>query len=69
VPTYSGSGPHGVHWSYQLGRNLLFVTQDHKTISSVVLFTGPPNARARNQPPGTYQGDANYLGGNETKCE
>ncbi|HEU5214680.1 MAG TPA: serine/threonine-protein kinase [Gaiellaceae bacterium] len=70
VPTYSGTSPNGkVHFSYQLGRNLLFVTENHKTISSVVLFKGPANARSRQQPPGTYQGDANYLGANETKCE
>jgi protein kinase-like protein len=70
VPTYSGTSPNGkVHYSYQLGRNLLFETEDHKTISSVVLFKGPANARAAQQPPGTYQGDANYLGANETKCE
>jgi hypothetical protein len=69
VPTYSGSSPNGkVHFSYQLGRNLLLETENHKTISSVVLFKGPANARAAHQPAGTYQGDANYLGANETNC-
>jgi tRNA A-37 threonylcarbamoyl transferase component Bud32 len=70
VPTASGTSPNGKeHGSWQLGRNLLFVTQDHKTISAVALFTGPANARATVQPAGTDQGDANYLGANETACK
>jgi serine/threonine-protein kinase len=70
VPTYHGSSPDGkVHSSWQLGRSLLFITQDHKTISSVVLFTGPVNARDRDQPRGTHQGWASYVGENGTACE
>jgi hypothetical protein len=70
VPTASGTSPNGKeHGSWQLGRNLLFVTQDHTTISAVALFTGPANARANVQPAGTDQGDANYLGANETACK
>jgi hypothetical protein len=70
VPTYAGSSPDGkVHSSWQLGRSLLFMTQDHKTISSVVLFKGPVNARAPNQSPGTHQGWASYVGENGTACE
>jgi protein kinase-like protein len=70
VPTFAGTSPNGkVHSSWQLGRSLLFVTQDHKTISSVVLFKGAANARDRNQPPGTHQGWANYIGENGTACE
>lgn len=71
VPTYSGTDPHNPkrHGSWQLGRSLLFMTDNQKTISSVVLFHGPANPRAPVQTPGTNQGWANYLGANETACK
>jgi serine/threonine-protein kinase len=70
VPTYHGSSPNGkVHSSWQLGRSVLFMTQDQKTISEVVLFRGPVNARSPDQPPGTHQGWASYVGENGTACE
>jgi serine/threonine-protein kinase len=69
VPTAHGTTPDGKHWSWQLGRSLLFMTQDQKTISSVVLFRGPVDARARDQPANTHQGWASYVGENGTACE
>ena len=70
VPTYHGQSPGGrVQWSWQLGRNLLFVTQDHKTIAEVVLFNGPEYASNSYQQPGTHQGYASELGENGTPCE
>ena len=68
VPAAAGDSPDGkVHWSWQLGRNVLFLTQDHKTISTVALFRG--NADARAFKAGNPQSWANYLGGNETACK
>jgi predicted Ser/Thr protein kinase len=69
VPTYHGTTHDGRHWSWQLGRSLLFMTQDQKTISEVVLFEGPPNPSSSAQPPGTHQGFASYVGENGTACE
>ena len=68
VPAWAGTSPnHKVHWSWQLGRDLLFVTQNHRTISSVVLFHGP--ADARRPQPNKPQSWANFIGGNATGCE
>jgi hypothetical protein len=56
-PSPHGTSPNGkVHWAWTLGRNLEFVTQDRKTISSVVLYRGSG-------------GWATYLGANETPCK
>jgi hypothetical protein len=55
------------HTSWQLGRNILFVTQDRKTISAVVLFKGIGfEHEAHNSTPSTW---ANYVGANESACE
>jgi serine/threonine-protein kinase len=64
----SGTSPNGkVHWSWQVGRNLLLVTQNHKTISSVVLFKG---IGFRNEGhDGSPQSWANYVGAVETACK
>jgi serine/threonine protein kinase len=63
-PTWSGT--HGKeHFSWQVGQNMLFMTQNHKTISTVVLFQG---VRHENHG-GSPQTWANYIGGNETACE
>jgi serine/threonine protein kinase len=54
---WHATSPDGkVHWAWKLGRHLLFETQDHETISTVVLYKGPDN------------GWAHYVGANETAC-
>jgi hypothetical protein len=53
------------HFSWQVGRNILFMTQNHKTISTVVLFKG---IRFENHD-GSPESWANYIGANETACE
>lgn len=64
APSWAGS-PGGQHWSWALGRNLLFVTQDHRTIADVVLFRGVPHERRRGSP----QSWANYVGTVESACK
>ena len=65
-PTWSGTSPDGKkHFSWQVGRNILFMTQDHRTISTVVLFKG---VRFENHG-GSPQTWANYIGANETACK
>jgi tRNA A-37 threonylcarbamoyl transferase component Bud32 len=69
VPTWSGTTNGGKrHGSWQLGRNLLFMTDDERTISSVVLFRGPAHP-ARRQPEGSPQTWANYIGAIGTACK
>lgn len=59
-------GTHGKeHFSWQVGRNILFMTQDQKTISTVVLYKG---VRSENHN-GSPQSFANYIGANETACK
>jgi predicted Ser/Thr protein kinase len=64
--TWSGTQANGkVHWSWALGRNILFVTQDHKTIANVVLYKGVRVERHGGSP----QAYANYVGAAETACK
>jgi serine/threonine-protein kinase len=67
-PAWAGSSHDGKkHTSWQLGRNLLFVTQDRRTISTVVLFKGVGfGFEAHNSSPSTW---ANYVGAIETACK
>ncbi len=65
-PNWSGTSPNGkIHNSWQLGRNILFMTDDRKTISVVVLFKGVPFEKHGNSP----RDFANYIGANETPCK
>jgi predicted Ser/Thr protein kinase len=67
-PAWAGTSPDGKHFgAWTLGRNLLFETQNHRTISTVVLFRGV--ALAREDHPRSPQTWANYIGANETACE
>jgi predicted Ser/Thr protein kinase len=64
--TWSGTSPNGrVHWSWALGKNILFVTQDHKTIANVVLYKGV-SVEKHGGSPRDY---ANYVGAVETACK
>ena len=53
--------PHATHGNsvtaWNLGKNILFETQDQRTISAVVLYRP------------VHGGWANFLGQNETPCE
>jgi tRNA A-37 threonylcarbamoyl transferase component Bud32 len=63
---WSGTSPDGKkHFSWQLGRNILFETQDQRTISTVVLFKGV----AVEKHGGSPRDWANYVGANETACK
>jgi tRNA A-37 threonylcarbamoyl transferase component Bud32 len=65
-PTWAGTSPDGKqHWSWALGRNLLFVTQDHRTIANVVLYKGLPVEKHGRSP----QDYANFVGADETACK
>ncbi len=66
-PSPYGTSPDGkkVH-SYVVGRNLLFATQDQKTISTVALYRGSPNNQLNK--PGTPQSWANFVAAVETPC-
>ena len=65
-PTWSGTSPDGKqHGSWKVGRNILFITQDQKTISAVVLYKGLRIEKHGGSP----QDFANYIGANETACE
>jgi hypothetical protein len=58
-------GTHGIHSAYVVGSDLIFETQDHRTISAVGLYKGGPHA-ARD---GSPQAWANYITSNETACK
>jgi hypothetical protein len=63
---WSGTSPDGTkHFSWQLGRNVLFETQDQRTISSVALFKGV-RVEKHGGSPRDY---ANFVGQNETACK
>jgi serine/threonine-protein kinase len=62
-PTWAGHNNSG-QYSYAVGDNLLFVTQDLKTIADVVLYRGNPK-RTRAWSPQSF---ANYVGALETAC-
>jgi len=64
-PSPHGTLPAGV-FSYVVGRNLLFATQDLRTISAVALYKGLPNNQLRrNFGPQSW---ANFISANETPC-
>ncbi len=64
--TATWAGTQGkVHWSYALGNDILFVTQDHKTVADVVLYKGDPRNTHNNSP----QAWANYIGADATACK
>jgi serine/threonine-protein kinase len=65
VPSPHGIKEGAVHSAYVVGTNLIFETQDRRTISAVGLYNGGPHA-ARN---GSPQSWANYITANETACE
>jgi tRNA A-37 threonylcarbamoyl transferase component Bud32 len=62
-PTWAGHNKSG-QYSYAVGDNLLFVTQDLKTIAAVVLYRGNPR-RTRAWSPRSF---ANDVGALETAC-
>ena len=64
-PSTFGTSPDGKKvWSWVVGRNLLFATQNHRTISVVALYVGsPPDLR-----PGSPQSFANFIAALETPC-
>ena len=61
--TWAGT-QNGVVNSYVVGNNLLFATQNHRTISAVALYRGTP-AHTRG---GSPQAFANYVAISETAC-
>jgi serine/threonine-protein kinase len=63
-PTWSGS-QHGKVFSYAVGNNLLFSTDNRRTVTAVVLYRGDPRLRHGGVP----QEFANYVGADETACE
>ena len=66
-PSPHGTSPDGktVH-SYVVGRNLLFATQDQRTISAVALYEGFRNNQLRRR--GSPQAWANFVAAVETPC-
>ena len=66
-PSPYGTSPDGktVH-SYVLGQNLIFVTQDQRTISAIALYMGSRNNQLRT--PGSPQSWANFVAAVETPC-
>jgi hypothetical protein len=64
-PTWAGTSPDGkVVWSWALGNNVLFNSQDHRTITAVALYRGDPTDTKR----GSAQSWANYVSANERWC-
>ena len=66
-PSRYGTSPDGktVH-SYVVGQNLIFVTQDQRTISALALYRGSRNNQLRE--PGSPQSWANFVAAVETPC-
>lgn len=66
-PSPHGTSPDGktVH-SYVVGRNLLFATQDQRTISAVALYRGSRSNQLNR--PGSPQSWANFVAAVETPC-
>jgi predicted Ser/Thr protein kinase len=63
-PSWSGTSPDGkTVSSWVVGANLLFATQDHRTISVVALYRGRPATRR-----GSPQAYANFIAALETPC-
>ncbi len=66
-PSPYGTSPDGkTVISWVVGQNLLFSTQNHKTISVVTLYRGP--GTNTNREPGTPQSYANFVAALETPC-
>ncbi|MDQ3895584.1 MAG: hypothetical protein M3292_13140, partial [Actinomycetota bacterium] len=66
IPTRAGTSPDGkTVWSWGLGRNLLFATQDHETVAVVALYEGSGVRR----PGVTPTALANYIAAVETACK
>lgn len=64
-PSKFGTSPDGKKvWSWVVGRNLLFSTQNHRTISVVTLYLGSSTDSA----PGSPQSYANFIAALETPC-
>jgi hypothetical protein len=61
---WSGTGTDGTVHSYVVGNNLLFATNDERTISSVALYHGVPGHTKGGSP----QAYANYVAAVETAC-
>jgi hypothetical protein len=66
TPASVGTDPNNpsIHSSYVVGDNLIFVTQDHRTISAVALYHGTPGHTGS----GSTRAFANYIAANETAC-
>ena len=66
-PSPHGTSPDGKKvWSYVVGRNLLFATQNQRTISTVALYRGSRNNQLKR--PGSPQSWANFVAAVETPC-
>jgi predicted Ser/Thr protein kinase len=68
APTWAGTVG-GQHWSWAVGKNLLFVTEDPpkshpRTIADVVLFRGSAHEDHKDSP----QSWANFVGSVESRC-
>jgi hypothetical protein len=61
-PTESGTFDDGTIWSWAVGDNLLFNSQNHRTITAVALYRGDP----RNTGDGSPQSFANYFSGDRS---
>ena len=66
-PSPHGTSPDGkTVFSYVVGRNLLFATQDQRTIGVVALYKGLPNNQLQKN--GGPQSWANFIAALETPC-
>jgi Protein kinase domain len=66
APTRAGTSPDGrTVWSWSLGKNVLFATQDHKTIAVVALYKGRGVDRRGSRATAL----ANYVAAVETACK
>jgi tRNA A-37 threonylcarbamoyl transferase component Bud32 len=66
-PSWFGTSPDGKKvFSWVVGRNLLFATQDQKSISTVALYEGSPADKPGNS--GTPQSWANFVAATDTSC-
>jgi serine/threonine-protein kinase len=64
-PTWAGTDPKtGTIWSWAVGDNLLFNSENHRTITAVALYNGDPAHTRHNSP----QAWANYISANERWC-
>jgi tRNA A-37 threonylcarbamoyl transferase component Bud32 len=63
-PSWSGTLPNGEVWQWVVGNNLVFATQDRRTISAVALYKGEPD-NTHSESPQAYAG---YVAADETAC-